>query len=111
MIVTGELRSFCLLVKCGVMPFVSVGGVLRYALFVRLHRHGCRVSDQYFHPHKHTDVSSPIHLWNRDIIEKHLPTIEYRDVMGSDEGLFRWLSGLYGYGVALIKSKRCLSGF
>ncbi|XP_062507732.1 gamma-butyrobetaine dioxygenase-like [Corticium candelabrum] len=69
-----------------------------------LHRHGCRVSDQYFHPHKHTDVSSPIHLWNRDIIEKHLPTIEYRDVMGSDEGLFRWLSGLYGYGVALIKN-------
>jgi hypothetical protein len=70
-----------------------------------LHSHGDQVSEQHFHPHKHTDVMSPVVLWNAEIIKGKLPQVEYRDVMDSNEGLFQWLSGIYQYGLGLLKSK------
>jgi hypothetical protein len=48
---------------------------------------------------------SPVVLWNAEIIKGKLPQVEYRDVMDSNEGLFQWLSGIYQYGLGLLKSK------
>ena len=46
----------------------------------------------------------PLTLWNRYIIQKRLPEVDYHEFIESDEALFKWLEMFYKYGFAMLRN-------
>lgn len=61
-----------------------------------LHRHS-------YSPVLERSVEIPQHLWGKEILEDP-PTIDYTEVMASDEGVGKWLELIHKFGFALVKN-------
>ncbi|XP_037072112.1 gamma-butyrobetaine dioxygenase-like [Pollicipes pollicipes] len=45
----------------------------------------------------------PLTLWNRYIIQKRLPEVEFEEFVESDNAMFEWLDMFYKYGFAMLR--------
>ncbi|GIY21275.1 trimethyllysine dioxygenase, mitochondrial [Caerostris extrusa] len=66
-----------------------------------LHKHGSGFElDSYDNVH---DNLPPITTWNGEVIKSLKPEISYKEVMETEEGLKKWLTMMYKYGIAIMK--------
>jgi len=55
--------------------------------------------------HNNNKYLSPYILWDNNLTNKlNIITIEYQEVMDSDEGLLKWLKQLHHYGFSIVKN-------
>ncbi|CAL1265116.1 unnamed protein product [Larinioides sclopetarius] len=66
-----------------------------------LHKHGKDFElDNYDNVH---DNLPPLTTWNGEVIRDLKPEISYKEVMETEEGLKKWLTMMYKYGIAIMK--------
>lgn len=72
------------------------GGHESFYSYDWLHRHS-------YSPVLERPTEEPQTLWGKEIMEQ-LPTIQYDEVMGSDEGVGKWLTMIHKFGISFVEN-------
>ncbi|XP_043244182.1 gamma-butyrobetaine dioxygenase-like [Amphibalanus amphitrite] len=94
-----------------VITWQSHGGEEHVSTFTNdwLYRYGqCFMHDTFTAPATLEEDGAwprpPLTLWNRYIIQKRLPEVEYQEFIESDDALFEWLDMFYKFGFAMLRN-------